>query len=380
VIVVGAGIAGLSAALRLSAIGWQPTVLERAPARRREGHALHLFGLGYTAAERMGLLPALREREFGPLELIVTGADGRPRFTVGRATAQAMFGDRNLNLMRTDVEAALYEAVAGQVPVRFGRTVSAISQDGAGVRAVLDDGSELDGDLLVGADGRRSAVRRLLFPGQDRLIDLGHTVAAFAAGPLPGQRPGSVAMLGRPGRTINIINPDAGRALVFLAFTDAFGGAGEPREVVTAAFGDLGGAIPAVLAAVPERGAMAFDRGSEVRLDAWSRSRIVLLGDAAWLPSAFAGYGASLAMGGADLLATALSHDPDDVPAALREWERELRPEVELRQRRGRASARRQLSGGRGRAILRELPLRIAALPPVAGLIRHRGDRPPARL
>src|SRR3954451_2436798 len=313
-IVVGAGIAGLSAALRLAAVGWEPTVLERAAARRREGHALHLFGLGYDAAERMGVLAALREREFGALQLVVTGEDGRPRFTVGRATVQAMFGDRNLNLMRTDVEAALYEAGPDRPPVRFGRSVASIDLDPGGVRAVLDDGSEIAGDLLIGADGRRSAVRGLLFPEQDRIVDLGHTVAAFGTGPLPGQRPGSVSMLGLPGRTINIINPDRDRALVFLAFTDEFGAADGPRAALTAAFGDLGGVVPAVLAAVPERSAMAFDRGAEVRLDAWSRGRVALLGDAAWLPSAFAGYGASLAMGGADLLATALDRRPDDVP------------------------------------------------------------------
>jgi len=294
---------------------------------------------------------------------------------------QAMFGDRNLNLMRSDVEAALYEAVADRMPVRFGRSVASIDLDPGGVRAVLDDGSQIAGDLLIGADGRRSAVRGLLFPEQDRIVDLGHTVAAFGTGPLPGQRPGSVSMLGLPGRTINIINPDRDRALVFLAFTDEFGAADGPRAALTAAFGDLGGVVPAVLAAVPERSAMAFDRGAEVRLDAWSRGRVALLGDAAWLPSAFAGYGASLAMGGADLLATVLDRRPDDVPGALRDWERELRPEVERRQREGRARARRQLAGGRGRALLRELPLRIAALPPVAGLIRHRSARQrPARV
>ena len=369
VIVVGAGIAGLAAAARLADTGWEPTVIERAAARRRDGHALHLFGLGYGAAERMGLVPALRERVFGALDLVVTGADGRPRFTVERATTEALLGGRNLNLLRSDVEEVLHGAVAGRVPILFGRTVAAIDQDPSGVRAVLDDGSELTADLLIGADGRRSAIRRLVLPEQDRLVDLGHTVAAFGMEPLAGQRPGSVRMWGRPGRMINVINPDGEHAKAFLAFTGP-PSTDDPKAVLTAAFGDLGGPVRAVLDAVPERRAMAFDRGAEVRLDRWSRGRVVLLGDAASLPSAFAGYGASLAIGGADLLAAALCEN--DVPAALPAWEAGLRPEVEQRQRRGRRSARRQLDRP---TFLRDLPLRVAALPPVAGLIQRRARR-----
>jgi 2-polyprenyl-6-methoxyphenol hydroxylase-like FAD-dependent oxidoreductase len=56
-VILGAGIAGLAAAVRLRQIGWEPVVVERAPARRRGSYALHLFGLGYDAAERMAPCP-----------------------------------------------------------------------------------------------------------------------------------------------------------------------------------------------------------------------------------------------------------------------------------------------------------------------------------
>ncbi|MBF8189087.1 FAD-binding protein [Nonomuraea sp. K274] len=64
-VVVGAGIAGLAAALQLHRIGWEPVVIERAPARRSSGYVVAFFGRGYDAAERMGILPALCERHVG---------------------------------------------------------------------------------------------------------------------------------------------------------------------------------------------------------------------------------------------------------------------------------------------------------------------------
>lgn len=65
-VIVGGGIAGLSTALRLHQIGWQPIVVERAPARRSGGYAVTFSGIGYDAAERMGVLPALAERHITP--------------------------------------------------------------------------------------------------------------------------------------------------------------------------------------------------------------------------------------------------------------------------------------------------------------------------
>ncbi|MGP3961133.1 NAD(P)-binding protein [Nonomuraea sp. 3N208] len=110
-VIVGAGIAGLAAALRLHQIGWEPVVIERAPARRSGGYVVALFGRGYDAAERLGILPVLRERHFGAVDMVYRKPDGRRRFTVPHRTMQALLGDRGLTLMRGEIETAL--SVAG---------------------------------------------------------------------------------------------------------------------------------------------------------------------------------------------------------------------------------------------------------------------------
>jgi 2-polyprenyl-6-methoxyphenol hydroxylase-like FAD-dependent oxidoreductase len=68
-------------------------------------------------------------------------------------------------------------------------------------------------------------------------------------------------------------------------------------------------------------------------MDRRSTGRVTLLGDAAWCVSPFAGYGSSLAVGGADLLSDALDTTPHDIPAALAAWDQQLRPTVEHEQR-----------------------------------------------
>ncbi|MFD1500897.1 FAD-dependent oxidoreductase, partial [Streptosporangium lutulentum] len=70
VIIIGAGIAGLAAALRLRQIGWESLIIERASQRRGGGYGVAFGGIGYNAAERMGILPALKDKAFITKELI----------------------------------------------------------------------------------------------------------------------------------------------------------------------------------------------------------------------------------------------------------------------------------------------------------------------
>jgi 2-polyprenyl-6-methoxyphenol hydroxylase-like FAD-dependent oxidoreductase len=81
-LIVGSGIAGLAAALRLHQAGWSVRIVERAPRRRGGGYAVSFAGLGYDAAERMGILPALVERHITPDTMVYVKRDGSTSFTV----------------------------------------------------------------------------------------------------------------------------------------------------------------------------------------------------------------------------------------------------------------------------------------------------------
>lgn len=194
-VIVGCGIAGLAAALRLHRIGWRPIVVERAPQRRTGGYAVTFSGLGYDAAERMGVLPAPTERHITPDRMVYVKPNGETRFSAPGATVRAMLGDRALNLLRGDVEDVLHDAIAGEVEIRFGSTVAAIAQDDTGVDVALDDGTVERADLLIGADGLHSTTRALVFgPEEDFRLDLDHVVGVFMLDPLPpGVREGTTS-------------------------------------------------------------------------------------------------------------------------------------------------------------------------------------------
>jgi 2-polyprenyl-6-methoxyphenol hydroxylase-like FAD-dependent oxidoreductase len=374
-VIVGAGIAGLSAALRLRQTGWEPVVIERAPARRDGGFALVLHGIGYDTVQRRGLLPELEKRTFDPFELRYVGPDGRLRFSVPSSAMRAILGTRKLTLLRGDVEDVLYQRVKDTVDVRFGTTVRAIDQDTQGVRVALDRGTSLEADLLIGADGVHSSIRELAFGPEERFrVDLDRMVVAFMLDERPpGTAEGTTTTQAGVGRTVTVTCLGAGRTAAFFVYANgdpAAEVAKGPVRAVDDVFGELGWEVPQLRAQLRASASVYFDSVSQITLDRWTSGRVVLLGDAAWCVSLFAGYGASLAIGGADLLATKLQQD-DDVTRALDAWETELRPTVRKRQLTGRRNTSAQAPPTRVHLAVRNLAMRLAARPLVQRILRR---------
>jgi 2-polyprenyl-6-methoxyphenol hydroxylase-like FAD-dependent oxidoreductase len=378
VIVVGAGIAGLATALRLHRAGWEVLVIERSPARRSGGYMINMLGQGYDAAERLGLIPALTPRDLGYFTSILVKADGRHKLTVPTAIAQAALGARAISLFRGDLESVLFEAVQGDVTIRFGTTVRAITQRQSQVHVTLSDGTSQHVDLLVGADGLHSGVRGLVF-GQaetDHRVDLQHMVGAFPPDLVPQDVPeGAGTTFIGPRRTAAVVNLGPGRSSAFFTYHHADPAAElarGPARALTTAFGDLGGGVPAALRQLEaDPDSAYFDSVAQVTMDTWSRGRVVLLGDAAWCVSLFAGYGASLALAGADRLGTSLEEHGGDVPAALANWEALLRPEVAKRQALARKGMSQFAPPSKVHVWARDLMMRAIQLPGMRTMVQR---------
>jgi 2-polyprenyl-6-methoxyphenol hydroxylase-like FAD-dependent oxidoreductase len=376
-LIVGAGIAGLATALRLRQIGWRPIVIERSPTRRTDGYTVTFSGIGYDAAERMGILPALRARHITPDEMNYIRPDGRRRFSVPGPTVRAMLGEHALNLMRGDIEDVLFQAVHDQVEIRFGVSLTGVEQRGDILTAQLSDGTVEHVDLLVGADGLHSTTRRLVFGPEDRFRrDLDHMVAVFTL----DQRPSTVTAhatetLTEAGRTLAVIDTGTRPPTAFFGYraeqVDAELSAG-PKTALRNAYGHMAWAAPDVLRQLERTESVYFDSISQIVMPNWSNGRVVLLGDAAWCVTLFAGFGSSLAVAGADLLGTALDRYGDDIPRALRKWESQLRPHAEKKQKLGRQVKGLYAPADPFRLWLRDLPLRLAALSPVSRLLQRR--------
>ena len=376
-IIIGAGIAGLAAAVRLRQIGWQSLVVERAPKCRGGGYAVTFGGIGYDAAERMGILPALQARAFITNELVYHKPNGQRRFSLTRETIAAIIGSRSMNILRGDIETVLYEQVHDSTEIRFGTTVTNIDQDDDAVHATLSDGTVEHADMLIGADGLHSTTRALVFgPEENYRLDLDHMVAVYMLDKRPAAiTEGTTGTLSAGGRTIAVISVGDGRNVAFFGYrTDRSPGdpADDPHTVLPRVYGDIGWVVPEILDGMRTAESIYFDTISQIVIDRWSHGRVVLLGDAAWCVTLFAGYGSALAVGGADLLGTTLHDNPDDLQTALTRWEAELRPEAERKQRLGRRVKSVYAPANPIALWLSQLPLRLAALPPVRRYMTRR--------
>ena len=160
VAICGAGIAGLTLANRLSALGADVVMLERSRGPRPQGYMIDFFGPGYDTAEAMGLLPAIENVAYRIEE--ATLVDGRGRRRAAVRPSQFAAGPL-LDVMRPDLEHVLREHLPPEVDLRFGTSPMAVIDVGDAVRVTLDDGAQLYADLVVGADGLHSTVRQLLF-------------------------------------------------------------------------------------------------------------------------------------------------------------------------------------------------------------------------
>lgn len=281
-IICGAGIAGLTLAWWLERDGWDVLLVEHAPDRRSGGYMMDFFGPGFDVAERMGLLGDLRRAaaDIGALEYL--DPDGRVRNRVPYAALAGAVGDRVVSLMRGDLEDVLHRAVGDRVEIRYGTTVDAVTDD----HVILSGGRRETADLVAGADGIRSRVRRLTFGDAVRPRSLGyHTASYLLSDPDLARRVGDrFAVVAAPGRQAGVYPGGDGRLAVSLIHRTGAPLPDDPAAEVRRAYAGLGDLADRVLAHCPDGSELYYDLVAQIETDRWHDGRTVLLGDAAPVP------------------------------------------------------------------------------------------------
>jgi len=372
VAIVGAGIAGLTLAMALRRFGHTPVVIEKAPRLRDSGYMIDFVGPGYDAAAQLGLLGDLGRIHQQIDRLAFLDPEGREKYSLRYTVLRRrLFRDRHFNFMRGDLEKILFERIASDVEFRFGVTVSSFTDDGTSVHLVLSDQRQLDADLLVGADGIHSHVRRLAFGPEERfVVPLGYRVAAFVVDhPIDRIPEDTFSTITGRGCQVSVYPIPGDRvATLFVHRIPAAVRRDGPSVELNDVYRNMGWIVPSLLRAVPDPPALYFDGVDQVEIPRWNSGRLVLLGDACQAVSLLGGQGASLAMAGACVLARELNSTLD-VRAALAAYERWVRPAVERKQRAGRQIAKWFVPEGRLHLLVRDAAMRLSAWPVASGLM-----------
>jgi 2-polyprenyl-6-methoxyphenol hydroxylase-like FAD-dependent oxidoreductase len=293
-LIAGAGIGGLAAGIALRQAGLEVQIFERSPQLQEIGAGLMIWPNGSRALESLGVEAKTLEVK----NVTLSNWRGRRLVEMPVGSAYVRYGHSVSFVHRADLQAALAKTF-GPEGLRLGCEVRGFSDNEAEVEVALNDGTVAAGDLLVGADGLRSPVRRQLLGDGDPTY-LGSTIWR-----------GLVASEGiavPPGSGINWW----GRGSEFLAFHLAdskiywAGVTKEPRgerpgprghkHDLRERFGDWAQPVPALIAATTDAAILRNDMYDRPPASHWSRGRVTLAGDAAHPMSPNQGQGACQAL------------------------------------------------------------------------------------
>jgi 2-polyprenyl-6-methoxyphenol hydroxylase-like FAD-dependent oxidoreductase len=231
IIINGVGIAGPTLAYWLRKAGHEVLLIEEAPKLRRGGYVIDFGLVGYDIAEKMGLIPRLRELGYQVGETRFVDRQGRRIASIPTDALARLTHGRYMTLRRSDLAATIYDALDGTVETIFGDSVASIEEESQGVRVCFDHAPPREADLVIGADGLHSRVRQLVFgPDAGVEVSLGYHVAAFE---IEGYRPRDELVYvgyGVPGRQVWRFSMRDDKTLFLLVFRNKYLPDGSPAN------------------------------------------------------------------------------------------------------------------------------------------------------
>lgn len=369
VVICGAGIAGLSLAQRLSSIGWDVAVIEKSAGPRDQGYMMDFFGLGYDAAQSMGLLPRLQELSYRVEEVRYVDESGRRRAGLNYARFERAVNGRLLSIMRPDLELALRERVVAKVDLRYGCGITHIESSANGVRVTLTDGTVVGTDLLVGADGIHSTVRRMVFGDEKKFLRYlrYHTAAYIFDDPqIYDYLHNRFCLTDTADRQMGLYGLRDGRVAAFTVHRSPDPALPEDtQQAMHEAYSSLGWVVPRAETKCPTSSELYYDQVAQIEIPQWSRGRVTLVGDACQAVSLLAGQGASLAIAGAYVLGEQLA-SANSVDAALAHYQQRWQPVITPDAAGRSARSGMFLPSSSLQLWLRRIVLRLTNLPGVA--------------
>src|SRR6266536_2439438 len=274
VLISGASIAGPVLAYWLNRYGFEVTVVERAPRPRKTGgHAVDLFRPGMDISERMGVLPLIEAKATGTTRMTVYREGKAAPATIDMTKIFSAVSDRHVEIMRDDLSEVYVNATVDDVEYVFGDSISKIEDD----LVSFEHGAARRFDLVVGADGLHSGVRRLVFGDEPEYFIGGYlAVASAPKGVLDGEMVTHI----RPGRLASRYGarPLDDERIAFLFRGDHeldyhYRDTARQKEILHSTYAGVHPQVDEWLTEVERTPAFYFDSITQLRMASWSRGR-----------------------------------------------------------------------------------------------------------
>jgi 2-polyprenyl-6-methoxyphenol hydroxylase-like FAD-dependent oxidoreductase len=332
VLIVGAGIAGCSAAIALAQRGWCVTVIEKQPQWQFQSSGIFVYSNGLAQFNQLGVMHELIRAGY-PIHSgrnVYLDAQGRHIVDV----VYPNVGDEPMPPILGVKRAEMHRVLSAQlvqlgVSVQLGTTVTSLMQHAASVEVGLSDGSQSSFDLVLGTDGIRSSIRAMLWPGVEP------TYTGFGVWRSVHRRP--------PELVDKIMMMGVGKRLGIMPISEdklyIFGTVAEPKgtwfdkatwpQTMREKFSEFGGPVRQFLDEISAESTdteVLYTAVEEVLMPTpWHQGRVLLIGDAAHASTPFMGQGGAMAVQDAVVLAQLLAQHAD-VPAALQAFEQRRAP------------------------------------------------------
>lgn len=328
ILVVGAGVAGLTCALWLEKNGYSPVVIERADSIRGGGFLVSLSHHAYRSAAELGLMDQIEARGCGITSSGYYDPHGRSLLELDYP---ALFGGVELvQIMRDELVYILYTAAREKLEIRFNETIDSLNQDESGVEVDFASGQSQRVDLVIGADGSNSRTRGQIFKPEEVIEhQLGLMCAAYR---LPNtidltHRFETHMRRDRYMATFSSGQEDIGAVFIWDSADSTVPRGDERRLLLQQQFTQGDAATLKVVENCPAERTIFMDRLKQIELPRWHQNRVVLVGDAAHSLTPFSGRGAAAALNGATRLARALTELP--ITLAIDRYQQEMRPIID---------------------------------------------------